>query len=223
VRYLVVVSSYQRARTPERKAERAQALLEAARGLATERGVRAVTLTAIAERAGLHHSAMRRYFSSHREVLLRLAGEGWTDFAKAVRVDLDAKGQVDAAGLAGTLVAALVRDPLFCDLLGNSRNLEEDVDIAYVREFQHIGISAVRVLVESLTRAVPGLTQQGGWDMIRAVHSIGGTTWQVTHPPEQLARLYEAEADLREQAGEFVPAVTRLLTATCVGLTTPQA
>jgi hypothetical protein len=119
-------------------------------------------------------------------------------------------------------VDGLVRDPLFCDLLGNSRNLEEDVDIAYVREFQHIGIKAVQSLVESMTRAMPGLTTQGAWDMVRALHSIAGTTWQVTHPPEQLARLYEDEADLREQAGEFVPAVTRLLVAVCVGLTTPE-
>jgi AcrR family transcriptional regulator len=217
------VTSYQRARTPERKAERARTLVEAARGLATERGVRAVTLTAIADRAGLHHSAMRRYFSSHREVLLRLAGEGWTDFAEAIRTDLGSQGQVDAAGLADALVSALVRDPLFCDLLGNSRNLEEDVDIAYVREFQHIGITAVRSLVESMTRAMPDLTAQGGRDMVRALHAIAGTTWQVTHPPQQLARLYEDEPDLRELAGEFVPAVTRLLTATCIGLTAPSA
>jgi AcrR family transcriptional regulator len=223
VRYHVIVSSYQRARTPERKAERARNLVDAARDLATERGVRAVTLTAIADRAGLHHSAMRRYFSSHREVLLRLAGEGWTAFAEAVRVDLAAKGQVDPRGLVDSLVGALVRDPLFCDLLGNSRNLEEDVDIAYVREFQYIGLEAVNHLVQSMTRALPALSPDGARDLVAAVHHIAGTRWQVTHPPEQLARLYEDEPALREQAGEFVPSVTRLLTATCIGLTTPGA
>lgn len=215
------VDSYQRARTPERKAERAQALVEAARELATERGVRSVTLTAIAGRAGLHHSAMRRYFSSHKEVLLRLAGEGWTDFAATVRADLAAKDQVDAAGLAGTLVGGLVRDPLFCDLLGNSRNLEEDVDIAYVREFQHIGLVAVEDLVASMTQAMPALSAAGAIDMVAAVHSIAGTRWQVTHPPEQLARLYDNDPDLKALAGEFVPSVTRLLTAVGIGLTAP--
>jgi AcrR family transcriptional regulator len=217
----VIVSSFQRARTPERKAERARNLVEAARDLATERGVRAVTLTAIADRAGLHHSAMRRYFSSHREVMLRLAGEGWTAFAEAVRADLAAQGQVDPRGLVDSLVDALVRDPLFCDLLGNSRNLEEDVDIAYVREFQYIGLEAVNRLVQSMTRALPALSPDAARDLVAAVHHIAGTRWQVTHPPEQLARLYEDEPDLRELAGEFVPSVTRLLTATCIGLTTP--
>lgn len=223
MRYRLGVDSYQRARTPERKAERARTLVAAARELALERGVRSVTLTAIAKRAGLHHSAMRRYFTSHKEVLLRLAGEGWTDFAEAVRSDLDAKGEVDAADLVDSLVVALIRDPLFCDLLGNSRNLEEDVDIAYVREFQHVGLEAVNHLTDAMMRAIPAMTPLAARDMVAAVHSIAGTRWQVTHPPEQLARLYHDEPDLKELAGEFVPSVTRMLTATCLGLTTSKS
>ena len=69
--------TFQRARTEENKRRRATALVEAARSLAVETGVASVTLTAVAGRAGIHYSAVRRYFTSHKEVLLHLAAEGW--------------------------------------------------------------------------------------------------------------------------------------------------
>ncbi|EUA71825.1 tetR-family transcriptional regulator [Mycobacteroides abscessus subsp. bolletii 1513] len=58
--------------------------MEAARSLAVESGVTSVTLTAVANRAGVHYSAVRRYFSSHKEVLLHLAAEGWTRWSATV-------------------------------------------------------------------------------------------------------------------------------------------
>ncbi|WP_459965759.1 TetR family transcriptional regulator, partial [Mycobacterium avium] len=69
--------TFQRARTEEKKRQRAEALVEAARSLALETGVASVTLTAVARRAGIHYSAVRRYFTSHKEVLLHLSAEGW--------------------------------------------------------------------------------------------------------------------------------------------------
>ena len=77
-------SRFQRARTEEKKRQRAAALVEAARSLALESGVASVTLTDVASRAGVHYSAVRRYFTSHKEVLLHLAAEGWARFSDTV-------------------------------------------------------------------------------------------------------------------------------------------
>ena len=65
VRYAQPVAqlTFQRARTEEEKRQRAEALVEAARSLAMETGVASVTLTALASRAGIHYSAVRRYFT----------------------------------------------------------------------------------------------------------------------------------------------------------------
>src|SRR5246500_3537273 len=76
--------TFQRARTEENKRQRAAALVEAARSLALETGVASVTLTAVANRAGIHYSAVRRYFTSHKEVLLHLAAEGWERWSTTV-------------------------------------------------------------------------------------------------------------------------------------------
>ena len=51
-------------------------------------------LTAVASRAGVHHSAVRRYFTSHKEVLLRLAAEGWVRWSNAVCEQLAAWADV---------------------------------------------------------------------------------------------------------------------------------
>lgn len=48
--------TFQRARTDEKKRQRAAAIVEAARSLAVESGVTSVTLTAVANRAGVHYS-----------------------------------------------------------------------------------------------------------------------------------------------------------------------
>ena len=69
-------AAFLRARSPEAKAAREQAILEAARALGRERGTRAVTLTDIADAVGMHKSAMLRYFETREEIFLRLTAEG---------------------------------------------------------------------------------------------------------------------------------------------------
>src|ERR1700739_4403732 len=80
--------TFQRARTEDKKRQRAAALVEAARSLALESGVASVTLTDVASRAGVHYSAVRRYFTSHKEVLLHLAAEGWARWSSTARAAL---------------------------------------------------------------------------------------------------------------------------------------
>ena len=85
-------ATFQRARTEENKRRRAAALVEAARSLAIETGVASVTLTAVAGRAGIHYSAVRRYFTSHKEVLLHLAAEGWVRWSGTVCAGVGDRG-----------------------------------------------------------------------------------------------------------------------------------
>ena len=66
---------FQRARSSEAKAVRERAILDAARALAAERSIRAITLTDIAEAVGMHKSAMLRYFETREEIFLRLTAD----------------------------------------------------------------------------------------------------------------------------------------------------
>src|SRR5882724_110071 len=128
-------TDFRRARTPERKQQRAEDLLDAARRLARDEGARAVTLTEIASTAGVHVSAVRRYFESREEIFLRLAGEGWREWADAVGERLNAR--TDPGGLARTLAETLDERPLLCDLLAHTPlSLERAVSADVVRTYK---------------------------------------------------------------------------------------
>jgi len=209
-----------RARSPESKQERAASLLEAARSLAAEQGVASVTLTAIAERAGLHHSAMRRYYASYREVLLHLAAEGWSRWSARVNEELADHGPVSPAGLAAVMADALAADPLFCDLLANvPLHLEHEVPAARVLEFKQATTPAIAAMTRAIVRHGPGLNHQQALDAVTAANALSATLWQVSHPSPELARAYQAEPGLALiQVDDFQATLTRLLAATCAGL-----
>jgi AcrR family transcriptional regulator len=214
--------TFQRARTEDKKRQRAAALVEAARSLALESGVASVTLTDVASRAGVHYSAVRRYFTSHKEVLLHLAAEGWVRWSDTVGEKLREPGPMSPSRVAGTLADGLAADPLFCDLLANLHlHLEHEVEIDRVLEVKQISSAAVNSLADAIEHALPGLGRAGAFDIILAAYSLAAPLWQVANPPKKLAEAYaEAKAtDLPPGWNiDFTSALTRLITATCVGL-----
>ena len=100
-------AEFERARSAEAKRIRETAILDAAARLATERGVRAVTLTDIAAAVGMHKSAMLRYFETREEIFLRLAANEWTQWSRAVRDQLAELVNGSASALEDELEDAL--------------------------------------------------------------------------------------------------------------------
>jgi AcrR family transcriptional regulator len=217
-------TGFQRARSPESKQERAASLLEAARSLATGQGVASVTLTAIAERAGVHHSAMRRYYASYKEVLLHLAAEGWSRWSARVSEELAGRRPITPAALAGIMAGALAGDPLFCDLLANvPLHLEHEVPVERVLEFKRVSSAAITAMTGAMTDHVPGLTLQQALDVVTAANALAATLWQASHPSAALARAYEADPEIAAvRVDDFRQTLTRLLAATCTGLACPE-
>jgi AcrR family transcriptional regulator len=212
--------TFRRARTEENKRQRAAALVEAARSLALETGVASVTLTAVAGRAGIHYSAVRRYFSSHKEVLLHLAGEGWVRWSGTVCEQLAEPGPMSPERVAETLAKGLAADPLFCDLLANLHlHLEHEVDADRVIEIRRTISAAAVALADAIERALPALGRPGAFDILIAAYSLAAAFWQIANPPAKLSDVYEEEPEVlpAEWNIEFGSALTRVLTATCIG------
>ncbi len=213
--------TFQRARTEENKRRRAAALVEAARSLALEAGVASVTLTAVAGRAGIHYSAVRRYFTSHKEVLLHLAAEGWARWSGRVCEELGEPGLMSPARVAETLANGLAADPLFCDLLANLHlHLEHEVHIDRVVEIRRTITVAAVALADAIERALPALGRSGAFDILIAAYSLAAAFWQIANPPERLTDTYAEEPEVLppEWNIDFASALTRVLTATCIGL-----
>lgn len=212
--------SFQRARSDEKKQQRAAALMEAARSVALESGVASVTLTAVAGRAGVHYSAVRRYFSSHKELLLRLAAESWQRWSDSVCAALREPGPMSPVRVAETLADGLAADPLFCDLLANQHlNLEHEVSAEQVIEVRRVSTTAGLAMADAIAQALPRLGQKGALDLLLASYSLASPLWQIANPPEGLSDAYAEEPDLPPDWNlDFTAALTRLLTATCIGL-----
>jgi AcrR family transcriptional regulator len=212
--------TFQRARTEDKKRQRAAALVEAARSLALESGVASVTLTDVASRAGVHYSAVRRYFTSHKEVLLHLAVEGWARFSDTVCASLAEAGDMSPARVAEALAQGLAADPLFCDLLANLHlHLEHEVELERVLELKQVSNVAVLSLTDAIENALPKLGRSGAFDVLLAAYSLAAPMWQMANPPKRLVDEYAKRADVPpDWKIDFTAALTRLITAICVGL-----
>lgn len=210
------MSTFQRAYSPQHKEQRATDLVQAARTLAASVGARGVTLTAIATEAGVHVSAVRRYFDSREDILLGLAEEGYADWAQALSDRLH--DGMTSADLADAVTETLVARPLFCDLLTHvTLNLEREVSFERVRTFKFTVGAVLAPLTESIAQA-SGLTAAQSNDLVIAVIALTAPLWQAAHPADTLTRLYAEEPALAHIGIAFAPTLKRLLTALCDGM-----
>ena len=209
----------ERARSAEDKTRRAQDLLAAAEALAVELGgVRYVTLAAVTERAGLHRTGVRRYYSSKEELLLGLAEQGWGRWRAAVEAALGGRTGLDPAQTAAVISESLVSLPVFCDLLTHvPLHLEGDVDIERARRYKTDAFAAHDAIAAALDRA-SSMTIGQIESLLAAAVVLAAGFWQVSHPTPTLAELYEQEPRWGHAALDLAPRLEALLTASAVGL-----
>ncbi|MFC0542976.1 TetR/AcrR family transcriptional regulator [Kutzneria chonburiensis] len=215
----MVTAEFQRARRPEHKEQRREAILAAARVLATRDGVRTVTLGDIAAEVGVHKSALLRYFETREEIYLQLTAEGWQEWTEALRIAL-ADAEPTPSGGSAVITSTLAARPLFCDLLAHAPlNLERNVSLETVRAFKVATLDRVAAISQLLSDALPGLGPDGGRKAVAAVSSLAATFWQVSHPPETLARFYAEQPDGGHSLTDFPRRLEELTTAVLAGLT----
>lgn len=205
-------TAFLRARSPEAKAAREQAILEAARTLGGDRGIRAVTLTDIAEAVGMHKSAMLRYFETREEIFLRLTAEGWREWTPALCERLAAVSSPD--GVAGAFASTLAARGPFCDLLAQAPlNLERNVSVEAVRAFKLTTGESLARIADAVQDALPGLSPTAARDLVAAATSLAGTFWQISTPSPEIAELYRSDPRLGHALIDLEPRLRRILGA----------
>jgi AcrR family transcriptional regulator len=210
LRYTGVVTSagtgFQRARSAEHKERRASDLVDAARSLALSGGARTVTLTAIAQRAGVHPSAVRRYFDSREDILLLLAGEAWSEWADSLARQLSHCQGLSSRQLAALLAHSLAARQLFCDLLAHaSLSLEREVPLESARSFKAAALEAADNATSAISHAMPSLGERNAHELVTATTALAAMLWQYANPPDTLRRLYQEDPRLAHTATDFVP------------------
>jgi AcrR family transcriptional regulator len=205
--------TYQRARRPEQKLERRDAILGAARELALRDGVRAVTLADIAARVGIHKSALLRYFETREQIFLELTAEAWREWLTALHAGLDpAAPDAAARGPAALVADVFARSfgdrPLLCDLIAHTPlNLERNVSPEAVRRYKLTSLAAVDEAAAIAQRVLPELTLAECAEFVAALASLAGAVWQIANPVPALAELFATDPAL---AGACVDLTARL-------------
>jgi AcrR family transcriptional regulator len=222
------MDTFQRARRPEQKLRRRDAILGAARELALRDGVRNVSLADIAERVGIHKSALLRYFETREQIFLELTAQAWRDWTRALHAELDAApGQAapddKASGPAGLLADAFARSfedrPLLCDLIAHTPlNLERNVSVEAVRRYKLTSLGAIEDAADLVRRTMPELTLAECTEFVATLASLAGSLWQIANPPPALAKLYASDPALAQACVDLAPRLRRTALILLAGL-----
>jgi AcrR family transcriptional regulator len=212
-------AGFQRARSPAAKYLRETAILDSARRLGRERGIRQVTLTEIAEAVGMHKSALLRYFETREEIFLRLTAEDWREWSGALRSELERLADPAPGAIAGAFAGTLAARGAFCDLLAQAPlNLERNVSVDAVRAFKLVTHTEVDAIVAVVRRLQPALSEPAVIDVIAAATALSGAFWQMATPGPEIAALYRRDPRLSHAVFDVEARVQRLLEAILRGM-----
>jgi AcrR family transcriptional regulator len=214
-----------RARRPEHKRLRYQAILDAARALAERDGVGGVSLAGIAADVGMHKSALLRYFGTREEIFLRLAEDEWRQWGVATVADLDAGPVGDRATehVVLALSRSLADRPLFCQLLIHSTlTLEHNVSLDAVRSSKVAAMGAANAVADALHRVLPGLGRPACFELLATTGIVAAGLWQAAHPSPVVVALHAESPIVLDLDGDgpldFPDAVARFIRIYLAGL-----
>jgi len=219
----VTAETFQRARRPEQKLRRRDAILGAARELALRDGVRNVSLADIAARVGIHKSALLRYFETREQIFLELTAEAWLDWAKALHAGL-AGAECSARLVADVFARGFGDRPLLCDLIAHTPlNLERNVSPEAVRRYKLTSLGVVDEAAGLVHRVMPALTRAECREFVATLASLAGSLWQIANPPPALAELYASDPALGQACVDLTPRLRRTAEILLAGLIPSRA
>ena len=208
-------TQFVRARRPEHKQQRREAILEAARDLALQRGVRAITLGDLASAVGLAKSNVVRYFGTREEIFVELCSEEGLRLRDAL---LPRLSEVTEATLPRVLASTLTDHELFCELLSQlTTHLEHNVSYPAA---ERLKVSST-VVVDELARAVAGrpvgLDVDQATLLLTATSLIGAGLWSASRPSDVVLEVYAAHPEI-VPTGSVQATLERLVAALVAGL-----
>ncbi len=173
-----------RARRPEHKRERREAILAAARRLLDANGVEGATLSAIAREAGLSKANCYRYFESREAILLAVIlveARAWTG---EIAARLEAlSGRNDGDAVVEVFVCTTVERPRLCMLMSSLWSvLERNVGVEPIAEFKRSFIDVMRAPVDSLENALPSLSADDASAFMTFFFLFVAGSWPAANP-----------------------------------------
>jgi AcrR family transcriptional regulator len=199
------------------KQQRRAAIFDAARRLALERGVQAVTLGDIAARVGMAKSNVLRYFETREEVYLQLTLEAFAEWNSALAQQL-AAAPMTPARAADVLADTLAERPLLCDLFARvSSTLEHNVSPQLGRDFKLRMLEHTQQLASMIAAALNDVPEEQALEMVAGGYALVAGLWPMSNPPAELAALCVGP-EFKLMHVSFRAGLRRMLEALIVGV-----
>ncbi len=188
------IGPWKRARSPEQKAERERAILDAAAELVFDKGFDATSMRAIGCKARLSKGNLYRYFKSKEELFLRLYLEDFNAWFDAMEAGLvDRAGEQDLPWLADLVTRTLLAQPRMGRLTALLTGvLEHNVPTEALVAFKEEIVGRAMRLARAISGAVPALSEEQSIQFIRMVHFFVAGVWPTSTPSEAMQRAVEA-------------------------------
>jgi TetR/AcrR family transcriptional regulator len=209
---------FQRARKPEEKELRRQAILKAARRLMDEVGSIDVGLNELARRSGVSKPNIYRYFESREEVLLHVWIDEARDFCDRLQEAFAGVAVGDAAATARAIAAAFAAQPRMAELMAIvapvlERNLSVAAIVTGRRTLADLGLR-IAMLLHGRLPALP--LEECAW-AASAIGTYVAGIWPTVHPGPAAAEAL-ARPELASASPVFERDVPRFIEVLFAGL-----
>jgi AcrR family transcriptional regulator len=214
--------AFQRARKPDEKAHRRQAILDAAAALFETEGLNGVSLNDVARRAGIAKSNLYRYFESREAIFLALLNEDQLACVAGVEEGLARlSGKVDARSVAGVFARTIAAAPRFCVLeTAIATVLEQNISEEAVRDYKRGVMRLGLRLGNALRAALPLFPARATGPFLRYLHAGVAGLYPLANPAPAAARAMrdpELAVLHSDFAADLEALLAAVLTALCAG------
>jgi AcrR family transcriptional regulator len=218
------MTTFQRARSDEQRAERRRVILATAAAMLTEMPVAQLTLNELSRRVGLAKSNVLKYFESREAVLLELTNRelaAWIEDLDQALAAVDPKSPAGERAdlLANAVVSTMAARPMFCELISTQAAvLEHNVSTELAVTFKRAALANYHDMVASVLRALPELGEEGAARFIAAASMLAGAIWTHSQPSAAIRAAYEAAPELSTLRMDFEPALRTAANSLLFGL-----
>ena len=185
-----------RARQPEQKHARREAILAAAFRLWKLRGFQQLTMNDLAAEAGLAKGTLYLYFVTKEELFLAMLEVRFVAWLRAVHEGLASTATDDLSSIAAIIAETLEQEPDVLPLLLLQHPiLEHNVDAKSVIEFRRRILRPMMQVAQRLESKIPRLRGQGLQTLLRVQAYMAGVQQHLSSPAPLLAA-FDADPDL---------------------------
>ncbi len=185
--------AFQRARSPEHKAQRQTAILEAAARVLERDGIDATTLNAIARETGQAKSNLYRYFESREDILIALLGVDAVVLIDGLCVEYATLEEPDdLAAMARLFARACARSQRFCLLISQTAPiLEKNISVGRIVEIKRGFTAMLDKMGQAIYTAAPSLGEEGAHSVVRTGTTFVSGLWPAATPTGHVAEALE--------------------------------